>query len=108
VKQFCSNRTIVGLKLRVEVFGLIMWSQQQSHHCGIEIFGKASAENLNEKQQSHHCGIEMQQPAAGMPADKRAAIAPLWDWNIDADNDLSINDCAAIAPLWDWNVIGTW
>jgi len=53
-----SNRTIVGLKVRIIILFWVMSSEQQSHHCGIESSKVVWRRRRIQKQQSHHCGIE--------------------------------------------------
>jgi len=77
-----SNRTIVGLKLKVRLSTSISFAQQ-SHHCGIETERRSEQDveafgsnrtivglkhgngmptgNGMPQQQSHHCGIETKQ-----------------------------------------------
>ena len=74
-----SNRTIVGLKLRLCVVRLIAIFVQQSHHCGIETLVKFGLLIGQRAQQSHHCGIETTLTLQMTRLSENAAIAPLWD-----------------------------
>jgi len=56
--NFCSNRTIVGLKQGLDFEEIMREVMQQSHHCGIETLQATGGEDTWQRQQSHHCGIE--------------------------------------------------
>jgi len=74
-----SNRTIVGLKLKLAGADRRNFPSQQSHHCGIETAQTPYKRLSTVQQQSHHCGIETATVITGELGKFDAAIAPLWD-----------------------------